>query len=342
MVKNLVTAAHWNTANLNIYHLPWTTDKQNRFFSLEAWGPVDSNPQFTAKYLGRPVNIAFKSKHRATGKEEPCLCILFPVDFNNTAGIARLVQPSNFVIVNAFDGYDPIDDALVKKYKAKKDMAGGTWYKKIWSEYCTAVLPSEYKQPPPPGPVKIVTPPKKSPEEKDPHQRSLDSLFAKTGKKSADTFSDDGDDAAKVGDGDDAGNVTEEYDPTKAVDATERAMVGGKSPRHLSSLEEAENFYYARMARERQTDKNLKKEHKVNAKNKKLAKEQKPDWDSDNDELPEVSDASDFTEDTDFEDEYKALAFRKYHKWKMIQKNALRAQNPGGSVSSSQGKYELC
>ena len=40
MVKSLITAAHWNTANANLYQQPWTTDTQNRFFSLQAWGPI--------------------------------------------------------------------------------------------------------------------------------------------------------------------------------------------------------------------------------------------------------------------------------------------------------------
>ncbi len=84
---------------------------------------------------------------------------LFPADTANPHGVARLVQPSNFVIVSPFDGYDPIEEAEVKKYKGKKELAGGSWYKKVWTSYCSAVLPDEYKQP---APCKIVRTKKKS------------------------------------------------------------------------------------------------------------------------------------------------------------------------------------
>ena len=338
MVKNLVTAAHWNTANLNLYHQPWTTDKQNRFFSLEAWGPADSNPQFTAKFLGRPLNIAFKSKFKATGKDEPCLCFLFAPDLANPSGISRLVQPCNFVIVNAFDGYDPIEDSVVKKFKSKKDLAVGTWYKKVWSEYCTAVVPEEYKQPASTGPVKVVEPKKKGSEKNSGTTKSLDSVFAKVNKNSTFSGEDDGDE----GDDGDAENSEAETAESN-VEVVARATVGGKSPRHLSSLEAAERYYRDRMVREGQTDKNLKKENKANAANKKAAKIQNPDFDSDNDSLPDVSEASAFTEESDFEDRVVAYAYKRYHEWHGTNpKKTGKKQQSEGSVSVSSGTYELC
>lgn len=340
MVKNLVTAAHWNTANMNLYHMPWTTDKQNRFFSLEAWGPADSNPQFTAKFLGRPLNIAFKSKHKGTGKDEPCLCFLFAPSLDNPTGVSRVVQPCNFVIVNAFDGYDPIEDSLVKKYKSKKDLAVGTWYKKVWSEYCTAEVPDEYKQPATTGLVRVAEPKKKGSEKSSSTTKALDSTFAKVNKNS--TFSGDDDDEGDEGDDGDAENSETETADSN-VDVVARATVGGKSPRHLSSLEAAERYYRERMVREGQTDKNNKKENKVNAANKKTAKQNNPDWDSDDDSLPDVSDASAFTEDSDFEDRVVKYAHKRYHEWHgTTPKKAGKKQQSEGYVSASSGIYELC
>jgi hypothetical protein len=104
-------------------------------------------------------------------------------------------------------------------------------------------------------------------------------------------------------------------------------------------LEEAEKYCKDRLGKERQTDKNLRKEHKINAANKKLAKTANPQWDSDNDSLPDVSSASEFTEDTDFEDAYTELARRKYNDWKKTQRKAEKKDKPGSSKS---GKYELC
>ena len=338
MVKNLVTAAHWNTSNVNIYHQSWTTDKQNRFFSLEAWGPIDSNPQFTAKFLGRPVNIAFKSKHRATGKEEPCLCFLFAPDLTHPTGVARLVQPCNFVTVNTFDGYDPIEESVIKKFKSKKDLAIGTWYKKVWSMYCAAVVPDEYKQPAPPGPVKVVEAKKKSNEKNNSTQKKLDDVFSKVSKNS--TFSGD-EDGDAGGAGDEENSETTESN----VDVVARATVGGKSPRHLATLQAAEKYFRERMVRDGQKDKNLRKESKVNAANKRQAKIQDPNFDSDNDSLPDVSSASEFTEDTEFEDEVVAYAFRRYHEWHGTydkKDKATKKQQSEGSVSGSSGTYELC
>ena len=341
MVKNLVNASHWNTANINIYHQPWTTDKQNRFFSLEAWGPINSNPQFTAKFLGRPVNIAFKSKHRATGKEEPCLCFLFEADLAHPHGVARLVQPCNFVIVSPFDGYDPIDQAEVTKYKNKKDLAGGAWYKKIWGLYCSAVEPLEYKQPAPSGPVKVVEPKKTVQEKKDPTQKNLDSLFSKKPNTSSSSSFSSGDEEGGVGTTVDV----DKKDSESNVDAVARASMGGKSPRHFASLEDAESYYRARLAKERQTDKNLTKEHKMNAINKKDLKEKFPDFNSDVDSMPEVSSASEFTEDSDFDEEVSELAARKFKEWQktttLIKAKATKTP-PHATVSTSSGKYELC
>ncbi len=327
---------------MNIYHQPWTTDKQNRFFSLEAWGPVETDPKFTAKFLGRPANIAFKSKHKATGKEEPCLCFLFPSFDITQQPVCRLVQPSNFVTVNAFDGYEPIEESVIKKYKSKKDLSVGTWYKKVWSIYCTAVEPHEYKQPIPTGTVKIATPKKKVTDEKDPTQKSLESAFAKAKDKNSTFSGDEEGDAGKgdAGKGDD-GSDTEpfESEPENVDLVALRADVGGKSPRHLNTLKEAEKWCRDRLAKERQADKNLAKEHRVNNANKKKAKVANPEWDSDNDSLPDVSSASEFTDDTDFEEDYTKLARRKYNDWKKTQREAEKKDKAGSSKS---GKYELC
>jgi hypothetical protein len=335
-----VTASHWNTANVNLYHQPWTTDKKNRFFSLEAWGPVSTNPQFTAKFLGRPVNMAFKSKYKATGKEEPCICFLFPADTANPHGVARIVQPSNFVIVSPFDGYDPIEEGEVKKYKSKKDLAGGSWYKKVWTSYCSSVLPDEYKQPAPAGPVKLVEQKKKVQEKNDPTQKSLESHFAKVNNpSSSSTFSGDEEDMSV-----EEKNSESESDST--VEVVARASMGGKSPRHYASLEEAQKYYRARLLKEKQNDKNLNKEHRMNTANKKIAKAQNPDFDSDMDSLPDVSSASEVTEDSDFEEEVMATASKKFKEWHKTQANsqpkATKKTPPQATFATPSGKYELC
>ena len=122
--------------------------------------------------------------------------------------------------------------------------------------------------------------------------------------------------------------------------------MGGKSPRHFSSLEEAETYYHDRLAKERQSDKNLKKEHKVNLANKKIALAANSDFDSDNDSLPDVSSASEFTEDTDFEEEVSSLASRKFNEWQKTtaqhKVKATKKTQSGGSVSTSSGKYVIC
>ena len=342
MVKALVTAAHWTTANVNIYHQPWTTDKQNRFFSLESWGPIGESARFTAKFLGRPLNIGFKSKHKATGREEPCLLFLFGPSEQHKNGVARLVQPSNFVVIAGFDGYDPIDVNLVQKYKAKKDLAVGTWYKKIWSLYCTAVEPLEYKQPDPEkaGPLDLVKATPKKVQEKDDLKQQVitQKLFDKGEKKNKKTFSD----SSNSSDGD-AENSEEET--TDVVDVIARESVGGKSPRHLATFESSKEYYRARILREKQQEKNTKKEEEANANFIRAAKEKDPDFNEDDDSLPDVSDASDLVVDTELEDEISTYAFKKYHKWKKDKEKFL-SQTPkrsqsAGSVPGSAGKYEI-
>jgi hypothetical protein len=83
------------------------------------------------------------------------------------------VQPCNFVIVSPFDGYDPIEQAKVQKYKGKRELAAGSWYKKVWSLYCSAVVPDEYKQPAPAGPVKLLEQKKKVQEKNEPTQKNI-------------------------------------------------------------------------------------------------------------------------------------------------------------------------
>lgn len=339
MVKSLINAAHWNTANANIYHQPWTTDKQNRFFSLEAWGPISDKPSFTAKFLGRPVNVAFKAKHKVMGKEEPCLCILFAPSATHPNGVARLVQATNFMIIDAFPGYDPIDHELVKKYKTRKDLAAGTWYKKIWNTYCSAEESGEYKQPEPPGPVCATPPSSKKDNKKDPSQSSLDNLFNKKAEKSA--FSGD-----EKSDEEDDGNETEEIEVGGDVsdDTTNTAKSTEKSS-YLKTYEDCLKYYMDRRYKSEQFKKNDAKEKCRNEFNKNQKKREDPNWDSDDDDdFGVCSDASEYIMDSEVEDEVIKQAsetWKAFGPKKPPSKPTPPKQSGGkaGTVSSTPGNF---
>ena len=122
--------------------------------------------------------------------------------------------------------------------------------------------------------------------------------------------------------------------------------MGGKSPRHYASLEEAKKYYRERLLKEKQKDKNLNKEHKRNTANKKIANAQNPDFDSDMDSLPDVSSASEVTEDSDFEEEVMATASKKFKEWHKTLSNsqpkATKKTPPQATFATPSGKYELC
>jgi hypothetical protein len=135
-------------------------------------------------------------------------------------------------------------------------------------------------------------------------------------------------------------------DSDSTVEVVARASMGGKSPRHYASLEEAEKYYRARLLKEKQNDKNLNKEHRMNTANKKIAKAQNPDFDSDMDSLPDVSSASEVTEDSDFEEEVMATASKKFKEWHKTlansQPKATKKTPPQATFATPSGNYELC
>ena len=339
MVKNTITAAHWNTASLNFYHQPWTTDKQNRFFSLQAWGPGTDKPAFTAKFIGRPVNVAFKSKHKASGKEEPCLCILFAESVANPNGVARLVQASNFVIVDAFPGYDPIDHSLIKKYKLKKDLMNGAWYKKVWNTYCTAEAPAEYKQPEQEGPVTEALHPSKKNTEIDPTQKSLQQMFGKRASETA--FSGDDDEGVDAGvEGDDEEEV--DIGGVTTDSTVDNGISKSPHPEHLKTYNECHTYFWEKRIKREQTKKNDAKEKRRLEYLKNMARAENPDWDSDNADFSDVSDASEFVCDSEVEDEVTAQAKQTWDIFKpkappLGKSTPPKRTTSSGSVSSSSG-----
>ena len=340
MVKHAITAAAWATANTSLYHQPWTTDKQNRFFSLQAWGPISDNPKFSAKFLGRPLNVGFKSTHKAMGKAEPCLALLFPPDLANVSGCCRLVQPCNFVVVEAFDGYDPIDQKLVQAAKVKKGCANGSWYKHVWNEYCDVEAPSGYVQKDATGPVqKAVEEKKLFGDSKESTQTDMTSFF----KKAPETFSEDDDDKDK---GDEKSvDVVGGSNSSKAVPhpSPERPTIGGKTPQHLNTLQNCIEWKTSELVRERKEKKLHLKQKKSDKKHRKRLHEvHGSDYDSD--DLPDVSSCSESEYDSDFLEECQKKGHKLWQESKKIYgfQDAPARSNSTGSVSSASGIYELC
>jgi hypothetical protein len=138
-----ITATAWSTANASLYSSPWTSDTQNRLFSLQATA-AGGDTTFTTRYLGFPLNVSFKGKNNVNGTQDPCLCIMFPSDTDADSVQCRLFQPCNFVHLNAFEGYKPFPVDELQQAKAVKGMASGGWFKKVWSVY-SKVEHNEYK-----------------------------------------------------------------------------------------------------------------------------------------------------------------------------------------------------
>ena len=232
------------------------------------------------------------------GKEEPCLCILFAPSVSHPTGVARLFQAANFIIIDAFTGYDPIDQAVIKKFKAKKELASGTWYKKVWNLYCSVEEPLEYKQPEPQGPVSATPPSQKKDNRKDPNQSSLDNLFNKKADNSA--FSGEDESAEE-----DADNDTEEVDIGGNVsDGTADTGTTKEKSSYLQSYEECLKYFMDRKIKSEQHKKNDAKEKCRTEFNKNQRRRENPNYDSDEGEDEEVcSDASEYIMDSEVEDE---------------------------------------
>jgi primase-polymerase (primpol)-like protein len=108
-----------------------------------------------------------------------------------------------------------------------------------------------------------------------------------------------------------------------------------------------EEYYRDQMSRERYSEKNHAKEQKAYDDFREKCREQGAEFDSDNDSLPDVSSASDFYEDTDFEEEVNKIAYAKYNAHRKTLKAAKEATmlsraDSSGSMSATPGKYDLC
>ena len=343
MVPPQINTQGWNTANLSLYHSPWTTDRQNRFFSLQCWGP-DKGSLFSVKYLGRPINVAFKGKFKATGTVEPALCIMFPSSNSNPdETTCRLVQPLNFVVLNSFDGYDPIEQKVVKKAKAVLVQQSGGWYKKVWKVYSKAVEPHEYKQPEPPSSVKAADPKKAEDKQKDKPPKDKGS--------GAGAFSDDSGSGGDEGDDERGGGKGEDEDTQEAgsdVDVggpspsppAERLFFGGKVPKHLSSVKNCEDFQRSRLLILKKEERQANKQAYKQAQEKVLRRNMGENFASD-DSVSDADSASEFEPDSDFEQTVISAAKE------MLAKYTEPLRSPGrststGSTSSGGGKFELC
>lgn len=338
MVNPTISAANWNSANPSLYHMPWTSDKQNRFFSLNPMGG-GKEITFSIKYLGRPTNVAFKSKFKFSGRTEPALCVCFPSTVPHLEQPTyRLVHPDNFVRLNPFTGYDPIEEKVIRQAKSIKASRSGAWYKKVWGFHCKAVLPEEYKEPPMP-PTVSRAPPSQPP-------------TAKTNQSKESAMSDDedeGDDSDDDDEGDEKEkNTIETSEGGITVIKEPHPILGRKEPRDTHTLEQCIKMMRRKMKIERYDNKINEKQEKKQLKHnayRQLLKESGEVVDDDDAMASSCSDTSEDELESDFE--YKAeregkKMFEQFQEFHATPSKKAERSSSSGSVSGSGGKYELC
>ena len=339
MANKKISAAHWNAANPSLYHLPWTSDKQNRFFSLTPQGG-GKEYTFTVKFLGRPDNVSFKAGHRLDASKEMCLCVSFPEEQGDNDRVFRLVHPNRFVLLQAFEGYEPIDEKIIKKeQKAPGNTTNNSWYKKVWNMYCKAKEPEEYKQPVPPSYVLRAVP--------EPEQSKSDEGRALSNSEDS---------------GDDAGSEKSETESKKKSKKSKQSPVPKEVGDDLMTLffggiddlpEDATLATCTKVVRRRLKNEFIddKVTQKQDEKQKKHEQERQEARDR-GDHVDEDGEfASDCTEcsfdaDTDFDDKVEEEGKKLYAEYQAFQ-SSQPAKKPSrshssGSTSSGSGKYELC
>ena len=331
MVNPTISPASWSTANPSLYNSPWTSDTQNRLFSLQPLG-AGTETSFTSRFLGYPVNVAFKAKHNVGGKQEPCLCVMFPSETEDSDNLTcRLLQPCNFVVLNAFSGYRPIATTVVNQAKAEKANKNGAWYKKVWAMY-SKEEPTEYKHPD--NTPAVSAAPRKPPTTQQPQQKTLQQTTAVR------AMSDD--EGLKSGDDAD-GEKDEDQESDKEVDIggkptiMPRPTTGVKVPRFVpdfSSFEGCEKFARFKMTKER--DENLK-EHKKERKVRdaiEAARQEDPDVHSSDVDVSSASD-EEYGYNSGFEnmvsEEAQAI-------WNREKKQVNRSSSTGSISSGGGGK----
>ena len=336
MVKPVINTSNWAVANPTLYNSPWSYDTQNRFFSLQPLG-AGKDTTFTIRYLGNPVNVAFKGKHNVSGKDEPCLCFMFPSETDDADNlVCRLVQPCNFVSLLAFDGYRPIPAVIIKESKAGKQMASGGWFKKLWVIYSKEEQ-TEYKLPhdqQPVYPAPKNTPPKKQRKQ----QTILQSLHA--GGPDGGVLSED----EKLGSGEEGDK--EKSDDEQHVDVggatsnsnpSPRSTVGEKSPRFdLTTWDGC--LKYARANMERERDEQIKDAKNARKFQERLAEALDLNPAYDQDDL-DCSDAS--SEEVDYNSDFERMVSEEADQiFERETKKIERSSSSGSTGSGGKGKIE--
>ena len=338
-----VDAAAWNSANPNLYQSPWTSDQQNRFFSLTPAGG-GKEVTFTARYLGRPGNVAFKNKHNLGGRKEPCLCLGFPGEKEE---VFRLVHPDNFVLLQPFNGYEPIEEKVIKQAKKMANLKSGAWYKKVWGFFCKAVEPPEYKQPLIPAQVARAIP------------TALMAVL-KGGEQFSDSSKEDEEEAEKKS-GDDSSDVDDKH-PRYIVsgggsvptfpELDKQAPRPSELSLAVTSLEQCKTLVKKRLVKlaiERKTqEKQQIKQDELDAENRKK-KEDGEVVESDDEDASLCSEASDVTVPSDFDEQVEVKAKEMLKQFKELKGNNANTTPPKGlnrssstsSVSSNEGMFEL-
>ena len=338
-----VDAAAWNSANPNLYQSPWTSDQQNRFFSLTPAGG-GKEVTFTARYLGRPGNVAFKNKHNLGGRKEPCLCLGFPGEKEE---VFRLVHPDNFVLLQPFNGYEPIEEKVIKQAKKMANLKSGAWYKKVWGFFCKAVEPPEYKQPLIPAQVARAIP------------TALMAVL-KGGEQFSDSSKEDEEEGEKKS-GDESSDVDDKH-PRYIVsgggsvptfpELDKQAPRPSELSLAVTSLEQCKILVKKRLVKlaiERKTqEKQQIKQDELDAENRKK-KDDGEVVESDDEDASLCSEASDVTVPSDFDEQVEVKAKEMLKQFKELKGNNANTTPPKGlnrssstsSVSSNEGMFEL-
>ena len=336
MVKTAITSSSWAVANPTLYNSPWSYDTQNRFFSLQPLG-AGKDTTFTIRYLGNPVNVAFKGKHTVSGKDEPCLCFMFPSETEDADNVTtRLVQPCTFVSLLAFEGYRPIPLTIIKECKAGKTMSSGGWFKKLWGTYSKEEQ-TEYKQPHDQQPVYPA--PKNTPPKTKKQQTILQSLHA--GGPDDGVLSDDD----KLGSGEegdkeksddehvDVGGATNNSNPSVG-----RSTVGEKSPRFdLTTWDGCLKFARLNMTKEAMEQIKDEKNARKFEDRLKEALELNPDYDKDDLDCSDASSVEQLDYDSGFE---RMVSEEADDIFERETKKIQRSSSSGSTGSGGTGKME--
>ena len=335
MSKPSIKSSSWAVANPTLYNSPWSYDTQNRFFSLQPLG-AGKDTTFTTRYLGNPVNVAFKGKHSVSGKDEPCLCLMFPSDTDDADNlVCRLLQPCNFVSLLPFEGYKPIPPTIIKECKAAKQCASGGWFKRLWGIYSKEEQ-TEYKQP---HDQQLVHPaPKNTPPKSKTKQSVLQALHA--GGADEGVLSDDD----KLGSGEEGDK--EKSDDDEKVDiggannsnqSAGRSTVGEKSPRFdFSNWEGCLDYARTHMEKERYDQMKDRKNAQKFDERLEEAVSLNPDYDKDD---LDVSDAS--SEDFDYDSGFERMVSEEADIiFEREAKKFQRSSSSGTTGSGGKGKIE--